>query len=103
MKTPKNLRYRRRRTRLFFKQCCRQAWLTLSFAIRLKGAKQAEAQAFSGLELRTIGNQEYVEFRVPAGDLPADDYTVDVFAEPATSHPMEHFVVRIVRASTPHN
>ena len=73
------------------------------FRIRLKGAKQAEAQAFSGLELRTIGNQKYVEFRVAAGDLPADDYTVDVFAEPGTSHPMEHFVVRIVRASAPHN
>lgn len=73
------------------------------FQIRLKGTKQAEAKAFAGLELRTIGGQKYVEFRVPEGDLPADDYTVDVFTEQATSLLVEHFVVRIVRASAPHN
>jgi hypothetical protein len=73
------------------------------FQIRLKGTKQAEAKIFSGLELRTIGNQKYVEFRVRGADLPADDYDVDVSAEPATSRPLEHFVSRIVRASTPQN
>lgn len=73
------------------------------FQIRLKGTKQAEAKIFSGLEPRTIGNQKYVEFRVRGADLPADDYDVDVSAEPATSRPLEHFVSRIVRASTPHN
>jgi hypothetical protein len=73
------------------------------FQIRLKGTKQAEAKIFSGLELRTIGNQKYVEFRVRGADLPADDYDVDVSTEPATSRPLEHFVGRIVRASTPQN
>ena len=70
------------------------------FQIRLKGAKQREAKVFSGLEVQTIAGQKYVEFRMPAEDLPADSYAVDVFAETATSPPLEHFVVRIVPAST---
>jgi hypothetical protein len=73
------------------------------FQIRLQGTKQAEAKIFSGLELRTIGNQKYVEFRVRGADLPADDYDVDVSAEPATSRPLAHFLGRIVRDSTPQN
>jgi hypothetical protein len=71
------------------------------FQIRLKGAKQLEAKVFSGLEVRTIAAQKYVEFRMPEKELPADSYAVDVFTETVTSHPLEHFVVRIFHASLP--
>jgi hypothetical protein len=73
------------------------------FQIRLKGAKQTEAKVFSGLEVETIAGQKFVEFQMPAQELATDSYTVDVFAETATSRPLEHFVVRIVPASTSEN
>jgi hypothetical protein len=69
------------------------------FQICVKGAKQAEAKLFSRLEVQMIAAQKYVEFKVPAEELPADSYTVDVFAGTATSRPLEHFVVHIVPAT----
>jgi hypothetical protein len=73
------------------------------FQIRLKGAKQMQAKEFSGLEVRTIAAQNYVEFRMSVEELPTDSYTVDVIAETEASRPLEHFVVRIVPASIPEN
>jgi hypothetical protein len=69
----------------------------------LKGMTQHAARVFPGLAAETLETQKYVEFRVPASDLPAEDYTVEVFAPPPVARPVEHFVIRIARASAPRN
>jgi hypothetical protein len=74
-----------------------------TFEARLKGMTQHAARVFPGLAAETLETQKYVEFRVPASDLPAEDYTVEVFAPPPVARPVEHFVIRIARASAPRN
>jgi hypothetical protein len=73
------------------------------FEARLKGAREREARVFSGLAAETPEKQKYVEFRVPAGDLPADDYAVEVVDPAAPARAIEHFTIHVSRATTPRN
>jgi hypothetical protein len=74
-----------------------------TFEARLKGARQHDARAFAGLVAQTLETQRYVEFRVPAGELPTDAYVVDVFNSAAPARTVDHFVIRVSHAATPHN
>jgi len=74
-----------------------------TFEARLKGARQHDARAFSGLEAQTLETQKYVEFRVKASDLPTDAYTVDVFDSGEPARTVDHFVIRVSQAATPQN
>jgi hypothetical protein len=69
-----------------------------TFEVRLKGGKD-HAHRFTGLKTQAIDGQRYLEFRVVSGDLPADDYAVDVFDAAAPRLPTEHFVVHVTRAA----
>jgi hypothetical protein len=67
-----------------------------TFGVRLNSGKH-HTQLFSGLKPQAIDGQKYLEFRVGSGELPADDYAVDVFESSAQKNPAEHFVVHVTR------
>jgi hypothetical protein len=73
------------------------------FEARLKGASQHEARVFAGLAAQTLDAEKYVEFRVPASDLPADDYAVEVVDPAAPARAVEHFMIRVSRRTIPRN
>jgi hypothetical protein len=70
-----------------------------TFDVRLRNNGGRPAHVFSGLRTQMIDTQKYVQFRLPSGDLPADNYAVDVFASTAPGLPVEQFVVHVTRAS----
>jgi hypothetical protein len=72
-----------------------------TFEVRLMGSKKHATNLYSGLAAQTIKAQKYLEFRVPAAELPADNYQLDVFASIESKHAVEHFVVHIVRTAPP--
>jgi hypothetical protein len=67
-----------------------------TFGVRLNSGKK-HTQSFSGLKTQAIDGQKYLEFHLGSGDLPADDYAVDVFESSALKNPAEHFVVHVTR------
>jgi hypothetical protein len=67
--------------------------------VRLKGSRERHVRDFSGLETRMADAQRYVEFAVPSGELPADDYALDVDEPAAPVHLIEHFVVHVTRGT----
>jgi hypothetical protein len=70
-----------------------------AFEVRLRNSGSRPAHVFSGLRTQMIDTQKYVQFRLPSGDLPADNYAVDVFRSTALGQPVEQFVVHVTRAS----
>jgi hypothetical protein len=69
-----------------------------TFEVRVKDGKD-HAHWFSGLKPQAIDGQRYLEFRVVSGELPSDDYAVDVFDPAAPSRPTEHFVMHVTRSA----
>jgi hypothetical protein len=68
-----------------------------TFDVRLDSAKGTELRSVNGLSAKKLDGQTYVEFAVPAADLPAGEYRVDVFASDAAKRPIAHFAVRVAR------
>jgi hypothetical protein len=88
---------------IVFQALVPQGFTSTTFGARLKGARQRDAQVFSGLAAETLEAQKYVEFHVKAGDLPTDAYAVDVFDSAAPVRTVVHFMIRVSREMTPRN
>jgi hypothetical protein len=68
-----------------------------TFDIRLGSANGTELRSADGLLAKKLDGQTYIEFAVPAADLPAGEYRVDVLASDAAKRPIERFVLRVAR------
>lgn len=68
-----------------------------AFDVRLGGKKENASRFLKGLAAQKLDGQSYVEFAVPAADLPAGEYAVDVYPSDAAKRPIAHFVVRVAR------
>jgi len=63
--------------------------------VRLGRANASELRSVNGLSAKKLDGQAYIEFAVPAADLPAGEYRVDVFSSDAAKRAIAHFVVRV--------
>lgn len=72
-----------------------------TFDVRLGHANTSQLRSVNGLTAKKLEGQNYVEFAIPAADLPAGEYRVDVFSSDATKRPIAHFAVRVARDVAP--